>query len=190
MRRFHNAIVFVQHWGVNQVASSVLYFGPDEWNRVQVLESAGYAVHQCLKISDLESELGKSPQPAVVVMNSFGHASFVPAVELVHLQAASARIIAFPSAGESGFEKTVDLVVPPLTPPEEWLKDMAALLERSRAVQKASQAVHQQSAQLRDEAAAVRAKSVRERQRSAEERHVHRELEKAAGITNKPNTEH
>lgn len=115
------------------MAGIVLYFGPDEWNRVQVLESAGYAVCQCLKISDLESELKKSPHPAAVVVNGFAHASFKPAVELLHTQAASARIIAFPGPGESGFEKSVDLVVPPLTPPEEWLREMAELLSQTRA---------------------------------------------------------
>lgn len=162
------------------MAASVLYFGPDEWNRVQVLESAGYAVHQCLKISELESAL-KEP-PSVVLINSFGHHfSFAPAVDLVHTQATLTPVIVFPSPGESRFEKSVDLVVPPLTPPEEWLRDMAALLERSRVVQKASQPLIQEAAQLCDEAAAVREKSVRERERSKLAREVSRKLEQAAG---------
>lgn len=155
------------------MAASVLYFGPDEWNRVQVFESAGYAVQQCLKISDLESELKKS-LPAVVVMNSFAHVSFKPALELVHAQAASARIIAFPSPGESGFEKSVDLVVPPLTPPEVWLEDLAALLQRTRAVMEQAISVHERSQTLllqlsdvRERAAATRENSAAARAKSA-----------------------
>lgn len=148
------------------MAASVLYFGPDEWNRVQVFESAGYAVQQCLKISDLESELKKS-LPAVVVMNSSAHASFRPALELVRAQAASARIIAFPSPGESGFEKSVDLVVPPLTPPDDWLQELAALLEQSRAVLEDAIVVQEQSATIVRELTAVRQQSAAARAKSA-----------------------
>lgn len=141
------------------MAASVLYFGPDEWNRAQVLESAGYAVHQCLKISDLESQLRKSPHPAAVVVNSSAHVSLKLAVELVHAQAASARIIAFPGPGESGFEESVDLVVPPLTPPEEWLKEMADLLSKIRAVPEQAISIHEQSPKLIERMAEVREKS-------------------------------
>lgn len=148
------------------MAASVLYFGPDEWNRVQVFESAGYAVQQCLKISDLESELKKS-LPAVVVMNSSAHASFRPALKLVRAQAASARIIAFPSPGETGFEKSVDLVVPPLTSPDDWLKELAALLEQSRAVLEDAIVVQEQSATIVRELTAVRQQSAAARAKSA-----------------------
>lgn len=156
------------------MAASVLYVGPDEWNRVQVLESAGYAVHHCLQISDLEAELKNSPVPTVVVVNSFAHVSFKPAVELVHAQAASARIIAFPSPGETGFEKSVDLVVPPLTPPEEWLKDLAALLDGTRTVMEQAISIHErtqtllsQLTEVRALAAATRANSAAAREKSA-----------------------
>lgn len=155
------------------MAASVLYFGPDKWNRVQVLQSAGYAVQQCLKISDLESELKKS-LPAVVVMNSSAHASFTPALELVRAQAASAHVIAFPSPGETGFEKSVDLVVPPLTPPEVWLEDLAALLPNTRAVMEQAISIHERSQTLlrqltdvRERAAVTRENSVAARAESA-----------------------
>lgn len=162
------------------MAANVLYFGPDEWKRVEVLESAGYAVHQCLQISDLKSALEVPPQPVAVVINSLGHTSFAPAVKIIHTQAASMPVIAFPSPGESGFEQDVDLVIPPLTPPEEWLKEMAALLNRSRAIQDASRSLRRKSALLRGESAALTAKSASERQRSDQERRRIRPLEHAA----------
>lgn len=150
-----------------KVEASVLYFGPDEWNRVQVLESAGYAVRQCQEISDLKAAFKQSPRPAVVVINSFGRAGFRPAIDVVQAQAVPPPVIVFPGPGQSGFEKSVDLVVPPLTPPEEWLKDMADLLSKSRAVLEDAVAVNERPATLIQELAIVRAKSIAARQKPA-----------------------
>lgn len=149
------------------MAANVLYFGPDEWNRVQVLESAGYAVHQCLKVSDLESALRQPPQPAVVVMNSFGRANFKPAIEIIHAEAAATPVIVFPGPGETGFEKSVDLVVPPLTSPDEWLKEMAELLDRSRGLLEDAMSLQEQSATLTQQVAEAKAQSAETRAQSA-----------------------
>lgn len=159
------------------MAASVLYFGPDECNRVQVLESAGYIVHACHGLEDLESTLKVPPQPAAVVVSGSEPAYTRPAVEIVHARAALAPLIIFPSRNEPAIEKTADLVIPPLTPPEEWLGKMAVLIERSLALKEDAIAIQEQSATLRDqlnftrtESAAARARSIRLRARSAQRR--------------------
>lgn len=113
------------------MAASVLYFGPDEYNRVQVLESAGYSVRACNKVEDLKLALKIPPLPSAVLMKCAGYCK--PAIEIVH-SAALAPVIVFPNPDKFELEESVDLVVPPLTPPAEWLRELAEIIERSRAL--------------------------------------------------------
>lgn len=125
--RLARPIVFVRRrsdfhvWEWDLMAASILYFGPDEWSRVQVLKSAGYSVRECHTLEELESALETSPQPDAVMVNGVGHAYAHPAAKIIHTQMALAPVIIFPSQDEPAFEKSADLVIPPLTPPEEWL---------------------------------------------------------------------
>lgn len=141
------------------MAASVLYFGPDEWSRVQVLKSAGYSIRECRKLDDLESALKATPQPDAVIVNGVGRAFADPAVKIVHAQLALAPVIIFPSQDEPAFEKSDDLVVPALAHPEEWLTKLAAMIERSRALREDAMVLHEKSMTLVDQSAASRAES-------------------------------
>lgn len=159
------------------MAANVLYFGPDEWNRVTVLQSAGYSVRECPKLEDLDSALRVTPKPDAVVVNGFGRAYARPAVKIVHARVALAPVIIFPSQDEPEFEKSGDLVVETLARPEEWLVQMAALIERSRglrkntiSLKKRSLTLIQQSVEAQSKLAASRTSSANNRERSAQQR--------------------
>lgn len=111
------------------MAANVLYFGPDECKRVRVLESAGYSVREYHKIEELKSALESPSQPAAVVVSDVERPYAHPLVEIIHSRVRSAPVIIFPSRNEPELEESADLVIPPLTPPEEWLREIAELLE-------------------------------------------------------------
>lgn len=44
------------------VAACLIYFGPDEWNRILVLRKAGYDIRECHDVPALETTF-KTPPP-------------------------------------------------------------------------------------------------------------------------------
>ena len=118
--------------GVSPMHARLVHFGPDDCHRLMVLRSAGYAVEECQSLLQLGNSLsagdsveallfsdaeGISPEAALAVAKSL---SSLPSV----LFRSTTR-----TYQDSGF----DLVVPSLTPPEVWLNDVDALIERTRA---------------------------------------------------------
>lgn len=149
------------------MAANVLYFGPDEWSRVRVLKNAGYMVRECGKLQDLESALNAPPPPDAVMVSGAGRFFAHPAVEIVHAKMALAPVIIFPSQDEPAFEKSVDLVVPPLTRPTEWLQELADLIEKSRGLREDAISLHERSTTLIRQSVAIRSKSAADRASSA-----------------------
>lgn len=146
------------------MAASVLYFGTDECNRVQVLRTAGYSVLECNKIDDLKLALNTSPQPSAVLIRCSGRCK--PAIKIIHT-AALAPVIVFPNPDNFEIEESVDLVVPPLTPPAKWLRELAKLIEKSRALKKGVISLQETSATLIDRSIAIKAQSAANRANSA-----------------------
>jgi hypothetical protein len=79
-------------------------------------------------------------------------------------------VIVFAGVGAPELFPDVDLVIPTLTPPPNWLKQIAELLKTSREIAEESTLIRRQSAVLRQQSAALRAQSATERERAADER--------------------
>lgn len=153
------------------MTDSVIHFGPDTCNRVLVLENVGYAVHVCHSISELRVKLEEPPEPVAVLIGGLDTQAIVPALTIVRAAPIPPPpVILFQDA--TSFEakySTIDLIVPPLTSPKDWLKQIAVVIERSHAIRKSSAALREQSALLRMQSAALRAKTAEQRVQVQEE---------------------
>lgn len=148
------------------MAARVIHFGIDHCHRIGVLRRAGYDIDHCLNVIEFQAAL-EADADAIVVNDEDG---FLPE-DLISVARtwSAAPIILFPNPIRTYSPHQVDLVVPTLTPPNEWLVDLANLIVHSRAVQAASQLIREKSQQLRRESATVREQSRRELARSCHE---------------------
>jgi hypothetical protein len=149
------------------MATSVVHFGEDICFRLQVLESAGYSVAECHSIELLSSALRQNPEAVLLEEEP---QSLIEAAAFLTRSCSAASLVLFRSEVDSFTAGDFDLVVPSLTPPEEWLSEIADLLQRSRAVRAESQTLHKASLFLRQDSAAVRKAVCEERARSIRER--------------------
>ena len=162
------------------MAARVIHFGTDDCYRLSVLRRAGYAIDSCSNLVQFQAALDVEAD-AIMVDDSDG--SLPENVISLARTRSAAPIVLFPHATPADTTPhQVDLVVPALTPPHEWLLDLANLIIRSRALRASSRLLRQQSGQLRQQSAALREQSRRERARS---RH---ETSRNAHLIN-PNTE-
>jgi hypothetical protein len=130
----------------------VIHFGPDDCHRVMVLRSAGYSIADCRSMVQLRDCLdGGATADALLTSDA---EDFQPqeAIALAKTHV-SLPVILFRTTTLSYEESGVDLVVHCLTPPEVWLNEVDALIEKSRAMRARSQVFAGKSAQLRRESA-------------------------------------
>lgn len=149
------------------MAANVIHFGEDVCFRLPVLESAGYSVAECHSVELLSAALGQNPE--AVLLEEEPKALTEAAAILIRSRSA-ASLILFRSEVDSFTAGDFDLVIPSLTPPEEWLSEIATLLERSHSIRMESQTLHRESSSLRQDSAAVRKAVSEERARSIRER--------------------
>jgi hypothetical protein len=144
----------------------IIHYGVDDCHRVPVLQFAGYSIADCRSsIAQLRAALQSTEYTGAVVMTEIEDLAPQRAVSIAR-SASTAPLVLFPGRASSIFESEFDLVIPALTPPEQWLSDMAALIERCFALRARSLGLRAQSAYLRQQAAQARQKSQRERTRS------------------------
>ncbi|MGB6686871.1 MAG: hypothetical protein WBE76_03420 [Terracidiphilus sp.] len=132
------------------MGARIVHFGSDTCHRVPVLKSAGYSIDDCRSVAQLHSALQMSAEAAAVVMTEPDGTAPERAISITR-SSSTAPLILFPSRGLEYKESDFDLVVPVLTPPEQWLNDIAALIQRSLAIRAQSQYVVDQSGLLRRE---------------------------------------
>jgi hypothetical protein len=94
---------------------------------------AGYAVDDCPSVSNLRFALQDSHHTAAVVFTGQNENERKEAVTLARSQS-SAPLILFEASNSPTDEADFDLVIPPLTPPEEWLDKIAATIQQRRAL--------------------------------------------------------
>jgi hypothetical protein len=101
-----------------------------------VLRRAGYVVEDCDSLIKLRAVLANvAAVDAVLMCDSDGVS---PREAVAAAQARSPLpVIFFRNANIASEESGYDLVVPCLTPPQVWLNDVEALIERSRAESRA-----------------------------------------------------
>lgn len=147
------------------MAARVLHFGDDDCHRVTILESAGYAVEQCTSLRQFTANLqAGSERDAIFITERDGVS---PAEAAAAARSHSpAPLVLFRTSNRRAPEKQFDLVVDSLEPPERWLKDVSALIEKSRKLRARSATLIQETRELREKSAAVRMQSRQERARS------------------------
>lgn len=150
------------------MATSVIHFGDDLCSRILVLQSAGYRVHECERIPDLESALREPSYPAAVLMGLLGQDALASAIRLVRSRPSPPPLVLFSAHGFDHKSFAIDLLVPPFTAPGRWLRWIGALIEQSRTLRTESALLRGRSALLREEAAAAGERITNERRRAAQ----------------------
>ncbi len=157
------------------MAANIVYFGVDTCHRLPVLMRAGYTIENCCSALQLEAVFDSSCPAEAVLMTD--HEGKLPQDAITLTRSRSvAPLILFRDSNHSYAESAFDLVVPSLTPPVEWLQQIAVLLEESRMLRSKSALLRAESRMLQHEAillqrdaAEPREKSRLERARSAHE---------------------
>lgn len=109
------------------MAARILHFGQDECNRVIVLRSAGYSVEACPSLPNLDAALRKDAEPDAVVFSERHAPARHNGLTLVR-SGSSAPVILFEHTLYYPDEPEYDLVIPNLTPVQEWLDRIAAII--------------------------------------------------------------
>jgi hypothetical protein len=157
------------------MAANIVYFGVDTCHRLPVLERAGYSVENCYSVLQLDAVLDSGRPAEAVLMTD--HDGNLPqdAITLTHSRSV-APLVLFRDANCSYAETAFDLVIPSLTPPEQWLEQIASLLEKSRALRAQSELLpsgtrmlQQETIRLQRDAAELRGKTRPERVRGTRE---------------------
>jgi hypothetical protein len=146
---------------------SVVHFGEDMWYRLPVLRSAGYNVEQCDSLENFSTFLAWGPE--MVILEEEPQVPLRKAISFARARS-NASLVLFRHELATPLVEECDLVIPSLTAPEEWLVEIATLLEQSRIIRADSQALAQKSASLRKDAAAVREMTREIRARSVRQR--------------------
>ncbi len=150
------------------MAAKVIHYGADDCHRLMVLRSAGYSVDECHSLVQLRDCLARGAQADALLLSDAEGVVPNDAIALARTQS-SAPVVLFRSTTLAYEDTGVDLIVHSLTPPEVWLEEVDALLEKCRASRAKSQALFQKSVQLRREPAAAREHFSAERVRSRRE---------------------
>jgi CxxC-x17-CxxC domain-containing protein len=158
---------------VRYVATTIIHFGEELYDRFSPLRDAGYSIfryekllafrevlqsgtgHDAVSLADLKQ--GESP----LVIQTARTYSRAPLILF-----RTGNVIPFPASDSkenAGFE--FDLVIPP-APPSTWISDVEELIARSRQLLRQSQQLSENSVQLCQEAPAVRAKTQFEKRRA------------------------
>lgn len=151
------------------MTARILHLGSDDCLRVPVLRCAGYAIDDCCSLRQLQTALQIPVQAEVVVLTEIEDGVPNKALSMVRAHS-TAPVVLFPGRAALFDESDFDLIVPPLTPPETWLTEIAALIQESRAIHMRSQQLAQQSPMLREAPVAARKRFRLEQERSWKER--------------------
>jgi hypothetical protein len=113
------------------MALEMIYYGADTSHRVSVLVAAGYAVKNCKSPSELTQCLQSGDEIlAVLFCDQVGD---LPLDVIAAARArCSAPIILFRESAGADDPSAFDFIIPNLTPPGDWLRDIAEQIERHR----------------------------------------------------------
>lgn len=152
------------------MTATIVHFGEDQFVRLPVLRKAGYLVHKCLSVPEFTEYLGINPKPSAIVMAEANASSIERAISLARSRT-SAPLVLFPGTRRTNLESRFDLIIPALTPPQEWLADLNNLVAWSGALRSEATITQEHAVRLREECQKLRANSRMERERSLQERY-------------------
>ncbi len=157
------------------MASRIVHFGADDCSRVIVFERAGYLVKNCGEsLATLDSTLRQDRTEAVVI--STHDAAHISEVVAVSRSLSPAPLVLFEGAGMPYDTSAFDLVIPPLTPPADWLGKFDQLLQKTIENTARSLSVRETSAALRKQSESVRLQSSLQRERASAQRESLRKI--------------
>jgi hypothetical protein len=112
------------------MAATLVYYGLDTCHRMAVLSQAGYSIENSNSLGDLDQTLGSCSQATAVLMTD--HDGLLPqdAIALARSRS-TALLILFRDSNLACADSSFDLVIPSLTPPEQWLTHIADLIDQS-----------------------------------------------------------
>ncbi len=115
----------------NGMPARVIHFGPDDCHRLMVLHSAGYSVEGCDSLVRLHAALSSGIATEAVLMSDGEGTSPEEAIFLARTLT-TAPVILFRGTNQAYEDSACDLVVNALTPPEIWLTEVEALIQKSQ----------------------------------------------------------
>ena len=118
------------------MGAQVVHFGDDQSHRLQVLRSEGYAVESCVSLQQMISRLRTSQDADLVCISEEPWCTAEGAVAVARAFS-RAPVILFRANNHSYVRRTGDLEVPPLTPPDVWLREVAELLRSGTNIEAA-----------------------------------------------------
>lgn len=113
------------------MAPKLIYYGSDNSHRLSVLQAAGYIVENCKSAPELVSVLESDAEILAILFSDEEPETPLEAVGIARARCSAPQIIFHDSTAledEIGF----DFIIANLTPPSEWLKDVASLIEETR----------------------------------------------------------
>ena len=156
------------------MAGTLIHFGADRCSRMLILSSVGYLTNGCESLTQFSQLLQERTDTQAILLAESSRRERRQAVTLARSYSV-APLILFDDLNTGEGEKEFDLVIPPLTRPEEWLDKIAATIAQSRALIQDSAAIRDRSQSLVTETKLLGQKSALERRRAREARaHIDR----------------
>jgi hypothetical protein len=110
---------------------AILFFGPDECLRVEVLRQAGLKVTHCSSVAELARAIQESQRAQAIVFAEERGKRLDEALQVAKERTTAARVLFQPTWTVSN-ERDFDLVVYSGTAPESWLADIARTVVQKR----------------------------------------------------------
>jgi hypothetical protein len=115
-----------------------------------VLQSAGYSVDECHSLSELHARLSTGAAIDVVLMSDVEGLAPEDAAALARMHFC-VPVVLFRGTNLSYEDSEFDLVIHALTPPDVWLNEVDALIEKGRAARADSEVLTGRSMEPRGE---------------------------------------
>jgi CRP/FNR family transcriptional regulator, cyclic AMP receptor protein len=160
------------------MTARIVHFGIDDFDRLRNLRDAGYSVDSSNSLTELRILLGSNKDIDAFALTESNRTASSDVVSLIRASS-DAPLILFRGWTSSAVESEFNLVVPVLTPPDIWLREVAALTEYGRVRRAKSPLLRHESRQLRKEGGPA----VEE---PPEEEEVKRPAQKRSGISSVP----
>lgn len=109
----------------------LIHFGLDDCYRVPVLKEAGFLVEECASARRLGSALIDFPEAEAIAISESDEIEANEAMAVLLHSGSTAPLILFQGWNRCLDSSGFNLVVPPLTEPRTWLKDVHSLIKRS-----------------------------------------------------------
>ncbi|HUB28717.1 MAG TPA: hypothetical protein VL967_03430 [Terracidiphilus sp.] len=113
------------------MVARILYFGRDTCHRLPVLASAGYSIESCDSVEELAAAL-RSRDAASALLVSDKEVDVAGRAIALTRSHSSVPVVVFRDSNGDPAVTCVDLDVPILTPPSQWLPEISALIAQHR----------------------------------------------------------